>query len=329
MSEIILPKVECVESEGKFGRFIAEPLAKGFGTTLGNALRRVLLSYLPGAAVTRVTIEGIQHEFSSIPFVREDTTEFLLNIKALRLKSLTGQPGTLRLDVSGQKTVYASDIVHSADFEIINPEIYICTLDSLESKLYVEFDIDLGRGYRAAESSDDLPLGTIPLDSVFTPLRKVNFSTEPVHMGQETNRERLILEIWTDGSISPADALSQAAEIMIKEIQPFTTYAEAPSLDVETEETATGIPDKKYNIPVEQLDLSVRTMNCLRHAGITNVGELVGKEEKELMGLRNFGQKSAQELRERLDMIGVSLASDERSADTEKRETEKTAAEAE
>lgn len=314
MSEIVLPKIECVESVDKFGRFIAEPLEKGFGTTLGNALRRVLLGYLPGAAVARVTIEGIQHEFSSIPFVKEDTTEFLLNVKALRLKPLTGLPGTLRLDASGQKAVYASDIEPSAEFEIVNPELYLGTLDSSEARLYVEFDVDLGRGYRPAEPSDNLPVGTIPLDSVFTPLRKVNFFTEPLHVGQETSRERLILEVWVDGSISPTDAVSQAADILIRQIQPFTTYSGAIQVAEEVEAAAPGISDEKYNMPVEQLDLSVRTMNCLRHAGITTVGELVGRGEKELMGLRNFGQKSAQELRERLGMMGVSLASDEEPA---------------
>lgn len=324
MSEIAMPKIECVESQDKFGRFLAEPLEKGFGTTLGNALRRVLLSHLPGAAVTRITIEGIQHEFSSIPSVKEDTTEFLLNVKALRLKSLTGRPGILRLDVAGQREVYASDIEPSADFEITNPELHLATLDSPEARLYVEFNVDLGRGYRLAESGDNLTLGTIPLDAIFTPLRKINFTTELLHVGRETSLERLNLEVWTDGSMSPADAVSQAADILVKQFKPFTTFAGfVPVEEEEAEAVAPAIPDEKYNMPVDQLDLSVRTMNCLRHAGITTVGELVSRGEKELMDLRNFGQKSAQELKERLDMIGVSLTPEEEPPTEPKKKTKK------
>lgn len=312
MSEIVLPKVECLECQGRFGRFVAEPLEKGFGITLGNALRRVLLGYLPGAAVTRINIEGIQHEFSSMPLVKEDTIEFLLNLKELRLKSLSGQPTSLRLEVSGQKEVHASDITPSADFEIVNPGLYLCTLDSPEARLYAEMEVELGRGYSPAESGDNLPVGTIPLDSIFTPVRKVNFTIEPLHLGQETSHERLILELWSDGTISPTDAINQAAEILIKQFQPFTTYAEVPVVvQTRVESAPPGISDEKFNMPVEQLDLSVRTMNCLRHAGITTVGELVSRGTRELMGLRNFGQKSAQELTERLATIGIPLAVDE------------------
>jgi len=312
LSEIVLPKVECLECQGRFGRFVAEPLEKGFGITLGNALRRVLLGYLPGAAVTRINIEGIQHEFSSMPLVKEDTIEFLLNLKELRLKSLSGQPTSLRLEVSGQKEVHASDITPSADFEIVNPGLYLCTLDSPEARLYAEMEVELGRGYSPAESGDNLPVGTIPLDSIFTPVRKVNFTIEPLHLGQETSHERLILELWSDGTISPTDAINQAAEILIKQFQPFTTYAEVPVVvQTRVESAPPGISDEKFNMPVEQLDLSVRTMNCLRHAGITTVGELVSRGTRELMGLRNFGQKSAQELTERLATIGIPLAVDE------------------
>jgi len=332
-----MPKVECLEAQDRYGRFVAEPLEKGFATTLGNALRRVLLNYLPGAAVARVNIEGIQHEFSSIPSVKEDTTEFLLNLKALRLKPLIGQPGTLRLEVSGQREVHASDITPSADFEIVNPELYLCTLDSSDARLYAELDIDIGRGYRIAESGDNLAVGSIPLDSIFTPMRKVNFTTEPIHVGQETSLERLILELWSDGTLAPADAVSLAAEILMKQFQSFTSYAAAPvSVEAQAETAVSSLSDEKYNMPVEQLDLSVRTMNCLRHAGITTVGELVSRGTKELMGLRNFGQKSAQELKERLATIGVSLVDDDDEEEeeeveevTETKKTKKVAAEKE
>jgi len=308
LSDLAIPKIECVESGENFGRFLVEPLEKGFGITLGNTLRRVLLGYLPGAAVTQVKIEGIHHEFSAIPHVKEDTTEFLLNVRALRLKSLSGQPGKLILEVEGDGQVCAADISPSTDFEIANPELYLATLDSPEAKLYVEFDVELGVGYKEAESSDNLPIGTIPVDSIFTPTRKVNFTIEPTHIGQEISRERLSLEIWTDGTISPIDALSRSAEILIKQLSPFADYAEVSLIEMEKQALRLSIPEEKYNMPVEQLDLSVRTINCLRRANITAVGELISKEEKELLRLRNFGQKSLQEIKERLKTLDLSLA---------------------
>jgi DNA-directed RNA polymerase subunit alpha len=308
LSDLAIPKIECVESKENFGRFIAEPLEKGFGITLGNALRRVLLGYLPGAAVTAVKIEGIHHEFSTIPHVKEDTVEFLLNVKALRLKSLSGQPGKLTLEVEGAGQACAADINPSTDFEIVNPELYLATLDSPEARLYVEFDVELGTGYKEALPSDNLPIGTIPVDSIFTPTRKVNFTIEPTHIGREISRERLSLEIWTDGTISPLDALSHSAEILIKQLSPFAEYAEISLIELEKKAFRLSIPEEKYNMPVEQLDLSVRTINCLRRASITTVGELISKEEKELLRLRNFGQKSSQEINERLKSLGLSLS---------------------
>ena len=309
MSDLVIPKIECIESEENFGRFLVEPLEKGFGITLGNALRRVLLGYLPGAAVTQVKIEGIHHEFSTIPHVKEDATEFLLNVRALRLKSLSGQPGKLTLEAEGDGQVCAADINPSVDFEIANPELYLATLDSPEAKLYVEFEVELGIGYKEAESSDNLPVGTIPVDSIFTPIHKVNFTIEPTHIGQEISRERLSLEIWTDGTISPIDALSQSAEILIKQLSPFADYAEVSQIEMEKKALRLSIPEEKYNMPVEQLDLSVRTINCLRRANITAVGELISKEERELLRLRNFGQKSLQEIKERLKTLELSLTS--------------------
>jgi len=282
-------------------------LGKDFGTTLGNALRRVLLGYLPGAAVTRVRIEGIQHEFSPIPCVKEDTVEFLLNVKALRLKPISGQPGKLALEVEGEGRVCAADIKPSTDFEIANPELYLATLDSPEARLYVEFDVELAEGYREAESSDNLPVGTIPVDAIFTPVRKVNFTVEPVHVGRETSRERLCLEVWTDGTISPVDAISHGADILIKQLSPFADYVAISQMKEEEQLIRLSIPDEKYNMPVEQLALSVRTMNCLRRGGISTVGELISKGEQELLSLRNFGQKSKQELEERLNVLGLSL----------------------
>jgi DNA-directed RNA polymerase subunit alpha len=311
LSHLVVPKAECVESSENFGRIVTEPLEKGFGVTLGNSMRRVLLSQLQGAAVTRVRIEGIQHEFSTIPYVKEDATEFLLNIKAIRLKPLSGEAGKLMLEVEGEGEVTAADIKPSADFEITNPELYLATLDSPEAKLYVEMDVELYKGFREAESTDNLPVGVIPIDAIFSPIRKVNYTVEPIYIGQEASLERLYLEVWTDGTISPPDAVSQAAEILTEQLSPFVNYAKLSQMEAEEEPSHPAIPEELYNMPVEQLNLSVRTMNCLRRGGIATVGELASKNEKELMSLRNFGQKSKAEIEDRLESLGLSLASDE------------------
>lgn len=310
MSYLIIPKIECVESKDNFGLFVAEPLEKGFGVTLGNALRRVLLGYLQGAAVTHVRIEGIYHEFSTIPHVKEDTTEFLLNVKALRLRAITGQSGKLTLEVAGGGQVCAADIKPSVDFEIANPELYLATLDSPDARLNIEFDVELGIGYREAGSSDNLPVGTIPVDAIFTPIRKVNFTIQPTHIGQETSRERLLLEIWTDGTMSPFDSLSNSAEILMKQLHPFAEYARFSQVELEKEAFRLSIPEEQFNMPVEQLDLSVRTINCLRRATIATVGELISKRDKDLIRLRNFGQKSLDEINDRLQGLGLSLAAE-------------------
>jgi DNA-directed RNA polymerase subunit alpha len=322
LSHLVVPKTECIESNENFGRIVAEPLEKGFGVTLGNAMRRVLLGHLQGAAVTRVRVEGIQHEFSTIPYVKEDATEFLLNVKALRLKPLSGQAGKLIIEVEGEGQVTAADIKPSADFEIANPELYLATLDSAEARLYVEMDVELSKGYREAESTDNLPVGVIPIDTIFSPIRKVNFTVEPIYIGQEASLERLYLEVWTDGTISPADAISQAAEILGEQLAPFANYAKLSQVEVEEEPSRLAIPDELYNMPVEQLNLSVRTMNCLRRGGIATVGELASKNEKDLMSLRNFGQKSKQEIEDRLESLGLSLASDEKEAGEDEIDTE-------
>jgi len=307
LSRLAIPTIKCVEATATFGRFVAEPLEKGFGITLGNSLRRVLLGYLPGAAVTWVKIEGMQHEFSTIPYMKEDTIEFLLNVKALRLRSLPGQPGKLILEVEGEGQVCAADIKPSTDFEIVNPELHLATLDSPEAKLYVEFNVELGEGYRQASSSDNLPVEAIPVDAMFSPIRKVNITVEPTHIGRETSRERLCLEVWTDGTISPLDAISLGAEILIQQLSPFVDYAKVSQIEEEKELIRLSIPDEQFNTPLEQLDLSVRTINALRRSGITTVGELITRGEKELLSIRNFGQKSKRELEERLQALGLSL----------------------
>jgi DNA-directed RNA polymerase subunit alpha len=307
MAGLLVPKIECTEQTNNFGRFIAEPLEKGFGITLGNSMRRVLLGYLPGAAVTQVRIEGVQHEFTVIPNAREDVMEFLLNLKEIRLKPLSDRNGTLTLDVEGEGRITAADIKPSADFEITNPEIDLVTINVPNARFYAEMDVELGTGFRPAEAQDSTPVGTIPVDAIFTPIRKVNYAVEPTHLGRETSRERLRLEIWTDGTMTPVDAMSRAAGILIEQFQPFFDYVKISQMKAEERLIRLSIPDEKYNMPVEQLDLSVRTMNCLRRSNITTVGELIGKGTKELLKLRNFGQKSYQEIEDRLAAIGLSL----------------------
>jgi len=287
-----------------------EPLDKGVGITLGNGLRRMLLGYLSGAAVTSVKIEGIQHEFSTIPNVKEDTIEFLLNIKAIRIKANTNRPGKMVLEVAREGEVHASDIKPSDEFDIVNPDQYLATLDSPDAVLNVEFTIETGEGFLQADTNANLPIGVIPVDAIFTPIRKVNYKIEPMHIGRETSRERMYIDVWTDGTISPTDAVSQAAELLAEQLTPFVNLATASENKVEKKAAISSIPDEKFNMPVEELDLSVRTMNSLRRGGITTVGELVSRGEKELLSLRNFGQKSRQEVEERLATLGLSLASD-------------------
>jgi DNA-directed RNA polymerase subunit alpha len=308
LSHLVVPKIECVESKDNFGRFTVEPLEKGLAVTLGNAMRRVLLGHLQGAAVTRVKIEGIHHEFSTIPHVKEDTVDFLLNVKALRLKPVAGRAGKLVLEIEGEKRVTAADIKPSSDFEITNPDLYLASLDSPDAKLYAEFDVELSKGYREAEPTDSLAVGVIPVDAIFTPIRKVNFTVEPVHIGQESSRERMNLEVWTDGTISPQEAVSQSAQILIEQFSPFASFTRVALIEPEKEAVSQSIPSEIYNMPVEQLNLSVRTLNCLRRGNITTVGEVMTKGQKELMSLRNFGQKSMQELKERFEALGLTLA---------------------
>ncbi|MGD9143848.1 MAG: DNA-directed RNA polymerase subunit alpha, partial [Dehalococcoidia bacterium] len=229
------------------------------------------------------------------------------NIKELRLKSLSSRSGTLILEVEGAGRVCAADIKPSADFEITNPELCLITMNQPDATLYVEMDVEIGTGFRVAESTENMPVSTIPVDAIFTPILKVNYSVEPTHLGRETSRERLQLDVWTDGTMSPVDAVSQAGGILIEQFTPFVEYVKISQMKAEERAIRLSIPDEKFNMPVEQLDLSVRTMNCLRRSNIATVGELIGKGAKELLKLRNFGQKSYQEIEDRLSSIGLSL----------------------
>ncbi len=311
MSHLVTPKIECVESKDRFGRFITEPLERGFGITLANALRRVLLNSLLGAAVTWVKIEGIQHEFSTIPHVKEDVTEFLLNIKALRLRPVTKQPGKLFLEAEGEKRVYASDIKPSADFEIANPELYLATLDSAEARLYVEFNVMLGKGYVPATHDNELPIGVIPVDAIFTPVHKVNYTTEPIRAGQHAGYEKLTFDVWTDGTISAAEAVNQGAQILMEQFSPFASLALAPAKVLEERPTALAISAEQYELPLERLGLPPRVFNLLRKNKISKVGKLVEKSERELLSLEKLGPRSVEEIQQCLKAIGLALRADE------------------
>ncbi|ADJ26370.1 DNA-directed RNA polymerase, alpha subunit [Dehalogenimonas lykanthroporepellens BL-DC-9] len=321
MTDIAQPVIETKESGASFAHFTVEPLEKGFGTTLGNALRRVLLSSLSGAAVAQVRIEGVQHEFSPLPGAKEDTMDFLLNLKNLHLKPLFGRPGRLILDVKGPREVTAADIEASSEYEIANPDLYLVTLDDAESHLYVEMEVEVGRGFVEATSADNVAIGTIPQDAIFNPVEKVNYEIEPVHMGQEMSYERLHLRIWTDGTLAPTDALAQSAAILVNHFQPFTAIGGSLPIIQEKKQEKLSIPDEKYNMPIEQLDLSVRSLNCLRHAGLNTVGELLSKGVDELMSLRNFGLKSLNELEERLQANGLSFNHQEEGVSDEEEST--------
>lgn len=299
-------KVECLETEDTYGRFAAEPLEQGSGITLGNALRRCLLRSLSGAAVNWVKIEGIPHEFSTIPHIKEDTVDFLLNVKGIRLRSLTNKPGKLILEVEGEGEVCAADIKPSSDFEIANPELHLATLDSPEAKLYMEFNVELGKGYIPAGSSRGLPVGAIPVDAIFSPIRQVNYSIEPVHPGQESSQERLILEVWTDGTISPAEAIVKASDILLEQLSSFRELVKAPVPEAALSWRQPLSPEQ-YNIPLEELNLSTRIYNSLRRGGITTLGQLFEKSPKELRSLPGFGAKSQEELEETFKKLGLPL----------------------
>ena len=300
MIELVNPRVEIVDKNDQYGRFVIEPLEAGFGATLGNALRRVLLSSLEGAAVTSVKIEEVQHEFSTIPGVKEDTTEILLNIKGVRLRSFTDRTVKMRLEVSGEGEVTAGDIQAPADVEVVNPEQHIATLDSPDAHLTMEFTVERSKGYSPAGVREGLPIGVIPVDAIFTPIRKVNYVVEPTRVGAATSFDRLTIDVWTDGAIEPQEALSQASQILQRHLQLLGELGRAPARVGGLQVPASVIPQKIYDMPIEELDLSVRAYNCLKRSGITKVGQVLEMDEDDLLAVRNFGRKSLDELREKL-----------------------------
>ena len=297
----VTPQVRKLETSANYGKFDIEPLDPGFGTTLGNTLRRVLLSSLWGAAVTSIQIDGVAHEFTAIPHVKEDVTEVILNLKKLRLKAFTEDPITLTLDVKGPAEVRAGNIQASSDVEIVNPDLYICTL-AAKGHLRMELNVERGKGYVPAERNkrEGQPIGVIPIDSIFSPVEKANFVVEKTRVGQSTDYDRLIIEVWTDGTMSPEEAVSHSAELFTQHLNLFVRFRDSiEKHEQELRGEKTG-QNRLMDTPIEELDLSVRAFNCLKANEIQTVGQLLQKREEELLALRNFGRKSLDEIKEKL-----------------------------
>ena len=302
------------ESGDCYGEFVIEPLEHGFGVTLGNALRRILLSSIPGAAVTSVKIDGVLHEFSTVPGVKEDVAEIILNIKQLALKCDHDEAQTIIINATEEGEVTGADILTTEAVEVINKDLHIATMDK-DSRLYIEMVVETGNGYVSAEKNksknDELPIGTIPIDSIYTPVHKVNFSVEDPRVGQDTEKDRLMLTIGTNGNLTPTEALSWAARILTDHLEPFIKLKEGmedTAIMIEKEEEE---KDKVLDMTIEELDLSVRSYNCLKRAGINTVLELTQKTKDEMMKVRNLGKKSLEEVTEKMGALGLSLKSND------------------
>ncbi len=315
MIEIEKPKVECVHisEDNSYGKFVVEPLERGYGTTLGNSLRRIMLSSLPGVAVNSVKIDGILHEFSTIPGVKEDVTEIILNIKKLAVKLHADGPKTIYINHEGAGDICARDIKCDSDVEIINGDLHIAELNE-DAKLFMEIVIDKGRGYVSADRNKQLMqpvIGVIPVDSIYTPVMKVNYTVENTRVGQITDYDKLTIEVWTDGTIDPPDAVSLAAKILNEHLNLFIDLSESAKnaeIMIEKEESK---KEKVLETTIEELDLSVRSYNCLKRAGINTVQDLTNRSENDMMKVRNLGRKSLEEVIAKLDSMGLSLTTNE------------------
>lgn len=314
MLEIEKPKIDIVETneDNTYGKFVLEPLERGYGTTLGNSLRRILLSSLPGAAISSIKIRGVLHEFSTVPGVYEDVSEMILNIKDIAAKVYTEESVKLIIDAKGPKEIKAGDIITGPDVEILNEDLHIASLEE-DAELFMELEMEKGRGYVPAEQNkkEDQSIGTLPIDSIFTPVKKVNFTVENTRVGQFTDYDRLILEVWTDGSIKPQEATSLGAKILNEHLNLFialTDHVGDVEIMVEKEEDK---KEKVLEMTIEELDLSVRSYNCLKRAGINTVEELTQKSEEDMMKVRNLGKKSLEEVQNKLAELELSLKSNE------------------
>ncbi|MBQ8952494.1 MAG: DNA-directed RNA polymerase subunit alpha [Clostridia bacterium] len=314
MIEIEKPRIERLEKgDARYGKFVIEPLERGFGQTLGNSLRRVLLNSLPGVAVTNVRIEGVQHEFSTVPGVKEDVTEIILNLKNISAKLFTDQPKVVSVDATGPCEVTAGDIKSDDEVEIVNKNLHIATL-SEGARLQMQMTLDKGRGYVSADRNKTagMPIGVIPVDSIFTPIRKVSYSVEDTRVGQVTDYDKLIFEVWTNGSIMPDEATGLAAQILTDHLTLFVNLTENVVPGIDFNEPEDDKKEKVLEMTIEELDLSVRAYNCLKRAGINTVAELVQRNQEDMMKVRNLGKKSLEEVEQKLIALGLALrASDE------------------
>lgn len=317
--ELTLPNIQTLDSNITYGKFVVEPLERGYGVTLGNSLRRVLLSSIPGAAITYVKIDKVLHEFSTIPGVKEDTTELLLNLKDLHIKvhrngsgDLKHEPKTIRVDVKGEGRVTGADVQCPDDVEIVNPEAYIATISDDDATLSMELTIETNKGYVLPDKLDrrnQMGIGVIPMGAAFTPVRKVNYTVEATRVQSNINLERLVLEVWTNGTVTPENAISEAAHILVNYFGMFAGFQKGVPLKLITHEgvSSSEIPGNLPNVRIEELDFSVRTYNCLKKANILTIPELVQYTENDLMQIRNFGKKSLTEVREKLSGLGLTL----------------------
>ena len=314
MIEFEKPKIECLklDNDNMYAKFVCEPLERGYGITLGNSLRRILLSSLPGAAITSMKVDGVQHEFTTIPGIVEDVVEIILNLKQVRLKIFDNDEKSLRIDVDKEGEVTAGDIVGDANVEILNPNLHIATI-AQGGKLHMELTANRGRGYNPSvkNKKPNEPIGVIAIDSIYTPVKKVNFYVENTRVGQITDYDKLTIELWTDGSLTPDDALSLAAKVMNEHLALFIDLSEATKnteVMIEKEESK---KEKVLETTIEELDLSVRSYNCLKRAGIINVEDLTNKTEEEMMKVRNLGRKSLEEVTNKLRSLGLDFAPSE------------------
>ncbi|MDO4837443.1 MAG: DNA-directed RNA polymerase subunit alpha [Clostridia bacterium] len=313
MVSIEKARIECVEvgQNGCYGKFVVEPLERGFGHTLGNSLRRVLLSSLPGVAVSAVHIEGVQHEFSTVPGVKEDVTEIILNLKGLAVTMVSDGPKTVMIDAQGPCEVTAGSIKVDDEIEIINPDMHIATLNE-DAHLQMQLTLDKGRGYISADKNKNpnMPIGMIPMDSIFTPIKKVNYTVEDTRVGQITDYDKLTLEIWTNGTLKPEEAISGAAKILSEHLSLFVSLTDQP-IPVSMVQPEDDKKEKVLEMTIEELDLSVRAYNCLKRAGINSVSELVQRNQEDMMKVRNLGRKSLEEVAQKLEALGLSLRPNE------------------
>ena len=305
-TEILKPEIRVIDSEDTYGKVSVEPLPRGFGLTIGNPLRRILLSSTNGSAITWVKIDEVVHEYAAIAGVKEEVMELLLNIKRIRIRSKSDRAGKMRLDVTGEGRVCAGDISTSSDFEVVNPELHLATLDSDGAHLSIEFNVEQGVGYQPAVQADGTtnpPVGVLPVDAVFSPVRKVNYNVERTRVGQITDYERLVMEVWTDGTIKAVEAIQEAAENLVNHFFLFSNLNRA--VDEGAERTPLVVSPEIYQTPIEKLELTPRTLNCLKRSHVSKVGEVLEMSDDELLKIRNFGEKSLVELREKLAEHGV------------------------